>query len=329
MPFHPLQSIHTKALVSNRQGEKKLNALLEASPTPADQTDWSAFSQKYVLLGLCEDIGVRANLGRPGASGAYWAFLQSFINQQINSAFNPEDILMGGHYEKDTSATELKTLRQLVGTIDEEIAPVIENIIKADKIPILIGGGHNNAYPAMKGLHRATGCPLSIVNFDAHTDFRDLEGRHSGNAFSYARKEGFLKEYWVVGLSEAYTSQSILDAFDQWNGAHVVSYENIYVQRQFDLSTVLERLSLLPDDPAHVLGVEIDMDVIERFPSSAMNSVGMPLSDILHSVHFLSKKTQVGYYHICEAAPALAQEGGRIVGRALSAIVSQILADKN
>jgi arginase family enzyme len=34
---------------------------------------------------------------------------------------------------------------------------------------------------------------VNAINFDAHSDFRILEGRHSGNGFSYAYEEGFQK----------------------------------------------------------------------------------------------------------------------------------------
>jgi formiminoglutamase len=51
---------------------------------------------------------------------------------------------------------------------------------------------------------------INAINFDAHSDFRILEGRHSGNGFSYAYEEGFLKNI-VFGLHENYTSKSVLD----------------------------------------------------------------------------------------------------------------------
>jgi formiminoglutamase len=47
---------------------------------------------------------------------------------------------------------------------------------------------------------------VNAINFDAHSD-RILEGRHSGNGFSYAYEEGFLKKYFIFGLHENYTSK--------------------------------------------------------------------------------------------------------------------------
>jgi formiminoglutamase len=70
------------------------------------------------------------------------------------------------------------------------------------KIPVVIGGGHNNAYPllkgAAKGLQQAQQTPLpqiNCINLDAHTPVTGPEeGRHSGNAFRYAESDGFLQK---------------------------------------------------------------------------------------------------------------------------------------
>ena len=54
---------------------------------------------------------------------------------------------------------QLMAYRHAVHTIDEEVEPLIKLITAAGKIPIVVGGGHNNAYPlikgAAKGLHKA------------------------------------------------------------------------------------------------------------------------------------------------------------------------------
>jgi formiminoglutamase len=38
-----------------------------------------------------------------------------------------------------------------VKKIDKDVSHIIFNIIKLGKIPIIIGGGHNNAYGNIKG----------------------------------------------------------------------------------------------------------------------------------------------------------------------------------
>jgi arginase family enzyme len=50
---------------------------------------------------------------------------------------------------------------------------------------------------------------VNAINFDAHSDFRILEGRHSGNGFSYAYEEGFQK-YFILDYMKT-IPQSVLD----------------------------------------------------------------------------------------------------------------------
>ena len=61
--------------------------------------------------------------------------------------------------------------RKIVKKIDTYVTYIIEQIVSAGKKPIIIGGGHNNAYGNIKGSSLAHGFPINVVNFDAHSDF--------------------------------------------------------------------------------------------------------------------------------------------------------------
>ena len=67
-------------------------------------------------------------------------------------------------------------MSQLVEQIDKEVSHIVCTIVKAGKIPIIIGGGHNNAYGNIKGTALAKGKPINAINFDAHSDFRIFGG---------------------------------------------------------------------------------------------------------------------------------------------------------
>src|SRR3970040_949277 len=177
---------------------------------------------KYVLLGIPEDIGIRANYGRPGAASAWDSAIKSIANIQHNRVCKGSQLIVLGQVNVCDEMKEVEhldfhdvddrsKLSQLVERIDKDVSHIIFNIIKAGKTPIIIGGGHNNSYGNIKGAALAKGKPVNAINFDAHSDFRILEGRHSGNGFSYAYEEGFLKKYFVFGLHENYTSKSVLD----------------------------------------------------------------------------------------------------------------------
>ena len=55
-------------------------------------------SAKFVLLGVPEDIGVKANYGIGGADSAWLPFLQSFLNIQSNDFLDGNEILLLGAF---------------------------------------------------------------------------------------------------------------------------------------------------------------------------------------------------------------------------------------
>ena len=210
-------------ITQHRSGEIKFGEKIITVPV---NENWIEFitncEAKFVLIGLPEDIGVKANLGRMGAATAFESTLKNLVNFQHNKFCKGSNLLILGTLDISKEMLEVqnldfnktedrKKLSELVATIDKEVVHIISTIVKSGKIPIVIGGGHNNAYGNIKGTALAKGKPINAINFDAHSDFRILEGRHSGNGFSYAYEEGFLKKYFIFGLHENYTSKNVLD----------------------------------------------------------------------------------------------------------------------
>lgn len=124
--------------------------------------DWAEALQqsdaRYVLLGIPEDIGVKANMGIGGADTAWLPFLASFLNVQSNEFFSGESILLLGHFDfgdikyliENHAASDdekVEAYRHAVNTIDENVEQVIKVIAACKKIPLVVGGGHNNSYP--------------------------------------------------------------------------------------------------------------------------------------------------------------------------------------
>ena len=54
---------------------------------------------KFVLVGVPEDMGVKANYGTGGADKAWLPFLQAFLNIQSNDFFEGSDVLLLGHFD--------------------------------------------------------------------------------------------------------------------------------------------------------------------------------------------------------------------------------------
>jgi len=271
----------------------------------------------YVVIGLPEDVGVFANYGKTGTSNAFEATIKILLNIQSNQFTNAKKVLVLGHLDFKEELEKLKILdqskkkdvakaRKIVSKIDKYVTSLVHDIVKAGKKPIIIGGGHNNAYGNIKGTSLALKSPINAVNFDAHTDFRDEEGRHSGNGFSYAFAEGFLKNYFVFGLHENYTSSNIFSTMNKLKNIQYNTYEDICVRKKLKFKTEMERA--LEHVASKPFGIEIDCDAIQNTPSSAMTPSGFSLNKARNFINYFASHKNASYLHICEAAPTAETE---------------------
>jgi len=149
---------HISKLVKVRSDETRLGECVQTIDPKLDvATQLEKSTAKYVLLGLPEDIGVRANYGRGGAYSAWQPTLTTLLNTQSNQYLVGSEILVLGHIDftsamlkyKDadfSDAAILKESRETVASIDSSVADLIKLIVESGKEPIIIGGGHNNAY---------------------------------------------------------------------------------------------------------------------------------------------------------------------------------------
>lgn len=291
------------ALTKPREGEVKLG---QKVLTVANLSEIAQCNATYVLLGIPEDIGVRANLGVAGAKTAWEATLKSLLNMQSNPFLQGDEILVLGHFDIEEPLDQsLQGLRNKTNEIDSLIYPVIEQIVRAGKIPIVVGGGHNNALPIITGTSIALNTPLNVVNIDAHADLRNTaEGRHSGNGFSYALQHGFLNAYRIFGLQQNYVNENLPGYIDTNANIKAAYFEDLLLSEK----SIVESWHTFIEDLPSPCGLEIDLDSIENVLSSAITPSGFALNDIRKILLSTSKK--FNYLHICEGATALAD--GRI-----------------
>ncbi|MFD2942030.1 formimidoylglutamase [Flavobacterium notoginsengisoli] len=331
-------TINDLAKVTNhRSGELKFGEKMIVIPPGADKVNFLKESEaKYVLLGIPEDIGVRANYGRPGAASAWQCAIKSIANIQHNRFCKGSNIIILGQINVAHEMREVENLdfndiddrsklSQLVEKIDKEVSHIIFTIIKAGKIPIIIGGGHNNAYGNIKGAALAKGKPVNAINFDAHSDFRILEGRHSGNGFSYAYEEGFLKKYFIFGLHENYTSKSVLDIIKKLEDrVRYNTYDSVNIRKEKDFNR--EMISALDFVKNDAFGIEIDLDAIPNIASSAMTISGFSVEELRQFVSFFAEHKNAAYLHICEGAPDLDDSpNNNLIGKLIGYLVTDFI----
>ncbi len=324
-------------ITNHRSGEVKFGEKMITVPKGNDiKTFIENCEAKYVLFGIPEDVGVRANYGRPGTSSAWESAISSIANIQHNRFSKGYNLLVIGQLDVSKEMQEAqnlnfnitedrKKLHLLVTSIDKEVSHIISIIAKAGKIPIIIGGGHNNAYGCIKGTALAKGKPINAINFDAHSDFRILEGRHSGNGFSYAYEEGFLKKYFVFGLHENYTSKNVLDILKKIEDrVRFNTYDEINIRKQKDY---LQEMELAFDFINNeYFGIEIDLDSIPNIASSAMTLSGFSVEELRQFVSFFGKSKNASYLHICEGAPDLGEEkNNHLIGKLIGYLVTDFM----
>ena len=342
----PHFKIYTKqdilSLTRLRRFETKAGERVQQLPDGSLAESIRKVQARYIIYGIPEDIGVQANYGNPGTSSAWISFLQSFLNIQSNDFLTGEDIAVIGHFdfsemqqviEKNAHDVEEKVeaYRHAVNAIDEEVETLTKAIVAAGKIPIVIGGGHNNAYPLIKGsakgLHQAQLTALAqinCINLDAHTDYRPSEGRHSGNGFRYAEEDGFLQKYCVVGIHENYLPQNVW--MDVVNNPFMdcITFEDIFIHEKRSFRQAVSHAIQFTDDT--YCGVELDLDSIEDTPSSASTPSGIQSLHSRQYINLCAAHTKTCYVHICEGAVRMRNaDGEKNTGKLISYLVTDFI----
>lgn len=318
---------------SLRKHEVKIGEQIEVLSSTSDLKQTPA---KFILLGIAEDIGVRANHGRAGASEAWESALNTFLNLQHSQYTHTQRIALLGEIDcreemyisnqlQPDEPNYYEALGKLVEQVDEKVTAVVKEIVSHGKIPILIGGGHNNSYGIIKGSYLAKESAINTINFDAHTDFRPLEHRHSGNGFSFAFANDYINKYFIFGLQRNYTSQSIWDTMAQ-KGDRIkyILFEDVILKNRLTYTEALTQATdYITDTP---FGIELDLDSVANIGSSAMTPSAFNLKQARAYLYTLSHQTNCTYIHLCEGAPKHGLYPNQI-GKTLAYLISDCIAD--
>lgn len=333
----PLTTGDLAKITRHRSGEIRFGEKMLTVPKNTDALEFMATSDaRFVLFGIPEDIGIRANSGRPGAASAWQNALESIANIQHNRFCKGNEILALGHLDlsdemkqaESLDFTEIKDrmeMSRIVRSIDKEVSHIVFSIVKAGKIPIIVGGGQNNAYGNIKGTALAKGKPVNAVNFDSQSDFRILEGRHNGNAFHYAFEEGFLKKYFIFGLHENYVSKNVLQNIKKLDDrVQYTTYDEIAIRAEKLFNDELARaLNFIQGD---AFGIEIDLDAIPDVASSTMTYSGFSVRKARQFVHHFAAHKNATYLHICEGAPDLGDEKNKhLIGKLIGYLLTDFI----
>lgn len=307
--FERFTESQIEEITSVREGEVRIGQKIQTQLS--DETE-------FVVLGIMEDVGPQANLGNPGSKNAFDAFLSKFLNMQSNRFLNGSECVVLGAIHQVKEENDLADKRNAVAELDDFVVQVLNNSSIQNQKLIVIGGGHNNAYPIIRYFSEKNQ-KLNIINIDPHADCRPLEGRHSGNPFSTAISEHQSLSYSVYGLHEQYNNEAIYNFLNKHNCTHTF-FEDYLDGR----STLKNDLSELPFDKN--IGLEIDLDSIENMPTSAFTPSGFKLDDIRSALRSMND-CEIQYLHLPEGAPKNDSEK-TIVGKALAYLVTDFIKNQ-
>lgn len=125
------------------------------------------------FLGFCSDEGVRRNKGRIGAKNA-----PDFIKKACAN--------LPYHQDKITKIQDFGNIILEDGKLEEARnlqVELVSELVRHQKLPIILGGGHETALGNYLGLAKEYS-HIGIINIDAHFDIRiPVEGSTSGTPF--------------------------------------------------------------------------------------------------------------------------------------------------
>jgi formiminoglutamase len=213
-----------------------------------------------------------------------------------------------------------------VNSIDEAVEGLVKAIVVAGKIPIVIGGGHNNAYPclkgAAKGLHQAGLVPLpqiNCINLAPNAGYQPEEGRHSGNPYRYADEDGFLQKYCAVGIQEDSLQQNVWMDIVNNPFMDCITFEDIFVRGKRSFVQAVEHAVGFTDDS--YTGIDLNMRVVQQMgvPDSLPHG-GIAVSHARQYVTIAGNVAKPAYLHISEAG----EQSGKLLAHLVTDFVKAV-----
>ena len=277
-------------------------------------------TSRFVIIGIEESIGPMANYGLSGAENAFACFLRIFLNSQVYDGFKMDEISILGTIKHNSTFSTCENASEQVSELDDFVVELLSEDLSANQIPIVIGGGHNNAYPLIKWSYKKG--LLNVLNLDPHADCRATERRHSGNSFSFAIEKNLLNNYAVLGLQEAFNNDFIRQFLISKKINHSFYEDYLFGNR----NVIEDAQEIIESWNSNIqIGIEIDMDSIANMPSSAISPSGWTVDQVRsYLMHVTSIVKKIAYLHLPEAAPKN-EHDSKLVGKSLTYLVRDFI----
>ena len=253
------------------------------------------------IVGVPTDEGVKRNGGRIGAKDGPDAIRAEFYKRTpfvIGKEKSPSSVPVFDFGNIKVGKTLEETHNRLSETV--------QTLVAAGIVPIVLGGGHDIAYPNFVGFSSGKK-NVGVINIDTHLDFRKpIPKRNSGTSFrqmldhpSSALNAMNLVE---VGI------QSFANAADHYSelierGATVFSLRDV---RNDGITKTLELAYELATASVDSLYVSFDMDVVHSADAPGVSAplpTGFTAEEFLTAALFAGKRRKTKLIDIVELNP--------------------------
>lgn len=174
----------------------------------------------------------------------------------------------------------------------------VQQIIDANKIPVMIGGEHLVSLAPVKALSKKYD-DLNIIHFDAHTDLRE---DYLGEALSHATVLRRIYDQVGDGKVNQFCIRSGLKEEFEW------AKEHTHLEK-FTYKTLADCVKRLENKPVYIT---IDLDVLDPsvFPGTGTPEPGgIDFHQMLDIINILSKLNNVVGMDVVELSPKFDASG--------------------
>ena len=254
------------------------------------------FEPTLCFIGYASHEGVRENMGRVGAEDG-----PRKLRERMGSFPAVEGVTLIECGNIRPAATVLETQHAL--------AAVVERVVRAGAVPIILGGGHDQAFGLFFGIARASGNAPACVNFDAHLDLRPIPARgpNSGTPFTQAwewcKEKRAQFRYAALGVQRLGNTAQLFTRAEQ-AGATLVDADGFALDM---IDVVMDAVNDAIDEAEIALSIDLDVFAAAFAPGvSAPNAMGIaPDAAFRRVLRGLIASERVRGVEIAELCPAL------------------------
>lgn len=289
-PSHAIWQGRTDAPADAYFFQKMRLLNLEVPITPAKQLS-------FALIGFCCDEGIKRNQGRVGAKEGPKAIRQMLagiaLQRQDVECFDAGDIIINDNDLESAQHT---------------LADALTLLLKANIVPIALGGGHELAWGHYQGIAACKKENVGIINIDAHLDMRELLKNHqgsSGTSFLQIAQAKADKQqpfnYYCIGVQPESNIAPLIKTARE-HGTHILWIDDLQPQNLPATTHLIEEIITYNQ----FLYVSLCLDVFAAAYApgvSAPQPFGANPWQIIPIVRMLAASKKVISYDIAELSP--------------------------